>query len=187
MSKIGIIISREYSKRVRKKSFLLGTILVPILFAALIIVPAVIATLGNKSKADHLIAVADASGIVAGNLKDTANLTYKAIDAGEIESVKKDIEEDGEFFALLQISPLDSSNNAALSLYSKEQINIGEQMNIESQINDILKLNKVRSYDIPELNVIMDNIQSDSRIKTFKFDKKKDEEKDTSVGAYMGI
>ena len=43
MSKIGIIIAREYSTRVKKKSFIIGTLLVPILFASMIVIPMLIA------------------------------------------------------------------------------------------------------------------------------------------------
>lgn len=187
MNKIGIIISREYSKRVRKKSFILGTILVPILFAALIIVPALIAVWSENSGKHQLIAVADASGVIAQELKDTANISYSVIDLGEAENVKEDIQNDGAYYALLQISQLDSNNNASLSMYSKEQINMNTQMTVKGQVNDILRLKKLKSYNIPELEVIMDNITNDSKIKTYKVDDSAKEEKETSVVAYMGI
>ncbi len=187
MNKIGIIISREYSKRVRKKSFILGTILVPILFAALIIVPALIAVWSENSGKNQHIAVADASGVIAQELKDTANISYSVIDLGEAENVKEDIQNDGAYYALLQISQLDSNNNASLSMYSKEQINMNTQMTVKGQVNDILRLKKLKSYNIPELEVIMDNITNDSKIKTYKVDDSAKEEKETSVVAYMGI
>ena len=41
-SKIAIIIGKEYSTRVKKRSFILVTLLTPLLFAALMVVPSLI-------------------------------------------------------------------------------------------------------------------------------------------------
>ena len=61
MSKIGIIISREYFSRVKKKSFIIMTILGPIFFAGLMLVPVWIAT---HEQAKHFIEVIDETGLV---------------------------------------------------------------------------------------------------------------------------
>lgn len=61
MSKISNIIQREYLTRVRKKSFIVMTILGPILFAAMIIAPAWISTLDSSD--ERKVAVIDSSGI----------------------------------------------------------------------------------------------------------------------------
>ena len=45
MNKIGLIIKREYLRRVSKKSFLLLTFLTPFLFAALVFVPLWLSTI----------------------------------------------------------------------------------------------------------------------------------------------
>lgn len=60
MSKVGIIIAREFNERVRKKSFIITTILMPVLMIGLMIVPALIM---NYSRGDtKRIAVIDESG-----------------------------------------------------------------------------------------------------------------------------
>ena len=61
--KVGIVISHEYSTRVRKKSFILTTLLTPILMALLICVPALIMVFtGNE---DQKVKVIDESGVIA--------------------------------------------------------------------------------------------------------------------------
>ena len=45
MNKIGLIIKREYLRRVSKKSFILLTLLTPFLFAALVFVPLWLSTI----------------------------------------------------------------------------------------------------------------------------------------------
>ena len=59
---IGVVISREYMTRVKKKSFLLITFLGPILFAAMMVLPSLIMFFA-KDKGKQ-IAVIDESGIV---------------------------------------------------------------------------------------------------------------------------
>ena len=61
MSKIGLIISREYRNRVAKKSFLLMTFLTPVLMAALIVVPIWLASI--KDDEERVVAVVDQTGL----------------------------------------------------------------------------------------------------------------------------
>ena len=62
-NKIGIIIGREFSIRVKKKSFILSTILTPLLFAGLMVVPALMAMYSDNDTIQN-IKVVDESGIV---------------------------------------------------------------------------------------------------------------------------
>ena len=66
MNKISLIIRREYLTRVRKRSFVIMTILGPILMAALMILPAYFA---QKSDEDRTIGVVDESGIFFKKIK----------------------------------------------------------------------------------------------------------------------
>ena len=60
MSKIGLIVSREFNQRVRKKSFILTTILTPLLLVGLMVAPALVMQL--RSDQVKRIAVVDRSG-----------------------------------------------------------------------------------------------------------------------------
>ena len=75
MKNLGIIISREYLTRVKKKSFLLTTFLVPILFAAMCILPSVIMFMAKDE--GKKIAVVDQSGIVLPYLVDSDAVIYE--------------------------------------------------------------------------------------------------------------
>ena len=66
---LGTIISREYLTRVRKKSFLLTTFLVPIFFAAMCVLPSVIMFMAKDT--GKSVAVVDQSGIVMPYLVDS--------------------------------------------------------------------------------------------------------------------
>ena len=74
ISKLGIIIQREYLNKVKKKSFLLITFLAPILFAALCIIPSLI-MMGAKEEAKK-VGVIDRSGIVTPFLESGETIEY---------------------------------------------------------------------------------------------------------------
>ncbi len=73
MNKTWIIIKREYGSRVRKKTFILSTLLTPILFAVVI---AAIAVITIKSIREEKIAVVDADGLLKSNLEDSKSVKY---------------------------------------------------------------------------------------------------------------
>jgi ABC-2 type transport system permease protein len=74
MNKILLIIQREYLTRVRNKTFILSTILTPLLFAGLITVVTVISV---KNIDQEKIAVIDNSGTLKGNIENTKALTFE--------------------------------------------------------------------------------------------------------------
>ena len=68
MSKIGIVIEREYMERVKKKSFIFTTILMPVLMLALMAMPALMVAFVEGSETTVL--VVDNSGVVGNRLTD---------------------------------------------------------------------------------------------------------------------
>ena len=110
---INIIIRREYLNKVKKKSFLIITFLVPILFVALCILPTLI-MMGTKESAKD-IAVVDKSGIVLPYLEDTETIHYMDFSMLSVDSVKTYIESFG-VDAVLGISELDEVNKTVSSI-----------------------------------------------------------------------
>ncbi|MFA7135558.1 MAG: ABC transporter permease, partial [Bacteroidales bacterium] len=74
-SKIFLIIAREFSIRVRKKSFIIMTILTPILFAALIVLPSFIMTL-SSGEIGQKILVVDHSEMCSPFFNDSEEIQY---------------------------------------------------------------------------------------------------------------
>ena len=75
MSKIGIVIEREYLERVKKKSFIITTILMPILMLALMMAPAAIMLFVDSSESKVL--VVDNSKMIAQKLKDREDVKFE--------------------------------------------------------------------------------------------------------------
>ena len=85
LKKLGIIIQREYLNKVKKKSFLLTTFGVPILFAGMY---AVMLFVMLKAEGDSKrIAVIDNSGIVMEKLENTKLITFTQLSETDPEAV----------------------------------------------------------------------------------------------------
>ena len=151
MSKIGLIIGREYKTRVRKKSFIVMTLLGPILFAALMVAPTILMRLEDDDFKN--IAVIDETGMFDEyTLKNTKNLNFDFVSENYFEGnyynvskAKADLK-DSIYFGLLYI-PINSlsSNNGSVQLYSYQQPNMGLKMHISNCIEkkaEELKLSK---------------------------------------------
>ena len=181
---INIIIRREYLNKVKKKSFLIITFLVPILFVALCILPTLI-MMGTKESAKD-IAVVDKSGIVLPYLEDTETIHYMDFSMLSVDSVKTYIESFG-VDAVLGISELDEVNKTvSAETFSKKPLGVDMTENINRRINDAVEAYRIDSYGIENLESIMADVKSHVRLTSYTLDKEGKESVSES-GVYMAI
>ena len=181
---INIIIRREYLNRVKKKSFLIITFLVPILFVALCILPSLI-MLGTKESAKD-IAVVDQSGIVLPYLEDTETIHYMDFTMLGVDSVKNYIDAFG-VDVVLSISELDEFNKTfTAETFSPKPLGMDMTESINRRINDAVEAYRIESYGIENLETIMADVKSHVRLTSFTMDKEGKESVSES-GVYMAI
>ena len=182
-NKIAIILGREYSVRVKKKSFILTTILTPVLLAALFIVPTVLMVVGGKDT--EKVMVQDNSGIVAPYLESSSTAEYIiAPEGSSLEQLKADFN-NLDVYALVGISELDSANNVQVVAYSAEPLNVDIKSDISRKVNKAVESMKLSLYNISDLNRILAEVRSDVQITTLTLT---DEgEKEESAEIYMAL
>jgi ABC-2 type transport system permease protein len=181
---IGIIISREYLTRVKKKSFLLTTFIVPVLFAAVCILPSVIMMLAKDT--GKQVAVVDQSGIVMPYLVDTETIDYTDYSAEPVDSMKTKFAE-LNLDVLLVVSQIDSATKSvSVSSFSEKPVSIDMKEAFASRINEAVEDYRLSFYDTADLKQIMADVESDVAISTFTLDES-GEEKITSSEVYMII
>ena len=184
MRNINIIISREYLTRVKKKSFLLTTFLVPVLFAAMCILPSVIMFMAKDT--DKKVAVVDQSGIVMPYLVDTDAVDYEDYSAEPVDSMKLRFDELG-LDALVVVSPLDSvQRSVTVASYSAKPLSMELKEGVQSKVNDAVEDYRLALYEIGDLKQIMEDVKSDISMSTYTLDES-GEEKITSSEVYMII
>ena len=181
---IKTIISREYLTRVKKKSFLLTTFLVPVFFAAMCILPSVIMFMA-KDKGKH-VAVVDQSGIVMPYLVDTDVIDYTDYTGGNVEDLKYRFEELG-LDVLLVVSELDTeTKTVTVASYSEMPMSVDMKESITSKVNDAVEDYRISLYDMGDLKQIMQEIESNVSMSTYTLDAS-GEEKITSSEVYMAV
>ena len=182
MRNIKTIIGREYLTRVKKKSFLLTTFIVPILFAALCILPSVIMFMAKDT--GKKVAVVDQSGIVMPYLVDTDAVDYQDYSAEPADSMKANFEELG-LDVLVIVSPLDTAaKTVSVSSYSPKPLSMELKEGVQSKVNDAVEDYRLALYDITDLKQIMEDVKADISMSTYTMDES-GEEKITSSEVYM--
>lgn len=170
---INVIIGREYSTRVKKKSFLVTTFVVPILFAALCIIPSVI-MVATKEESKK-IAVIDKSEIVLPYLNDSKTVAYSDYSQFEADSVKNSLRQLG-LDGLLVVSALDSASKSVKPVtYSSKPLGMDLLKDMETSVNDALENFRIGSYGIENLSQIVSDVKSDVTVETFTLDEKGNE------------
>lgn len=181
---IGIIIKREYLNRVKKKSFLVTTFLVPVLFAAICILPTLI-MIGAKEESKS-VAVSDASGIVIPVLEDTETVSYADCSGQDPDSVKLNLAALG-YDAVLQISPLDTvGKTVSAAIYSLKPLGVDMTENINNRIEYAVEEYRINSYDIEGLDKIMEEVKADVRLRSYTIEDD-GETKAAESGVFMAV
>ena len=183
-SKIAVIIAREFAIRVKKKSFIFTTLLTPLLFAALMVIPGLIASYSEGDEGLK-VGVVDNSGIVMPYMESDSEVAFEQIMGRSLEDLKSDFD-NLDLFALVGISQLDSTNNVSVVTYSKKQLNMDIKNRIERNVEAAVEENKLKGYGIPQLEQIMADVESNVRVNTYTLDDK-GEEKASKVEIFMII
>lgn len=182
-SKIAIIIGKEYSTRVKKRSFILVTLLTPLLLAALMVVPSLI-MLYSGSESTR-IRVSDNSGIVMPYFENTKEVTYEGMGSADIDTIKDNFDS-YNCDVVLYISPLDTLKNTTVVAFSNKQVNLDLRTSIKETIDKALENNKLAAYNIPNIDQIMDEVKTDVSVKTYEITDN-GETKESKVEIYMAI
>ena len=166
--KLGIIIQREYLNKVKKKSFILTTFGVPILFAAMYVVLIFIML---KAKEDSkTVAVIDQSGIVMPMLEDTETIHFQEYAAVSADSLKNHLADFGADI-LLSISPLDTAaRTVSANTYAEKPMGVETAEMLENRINKAVEAYRIESYGIEGLDQIMKDVHSNVRLTSYTVD-----------------
>ena len=188
MSKIGLIISREYRNRVVKKSFLLMTFLTPVLMAALIVVPIWLSTI--KDDEEKVVAVVDDTGLYVDLFDglECEDCVFDVVDeAPELTPNTSIFPEESQYMAFVIISDDLSVKSDALTIYSQKQFPSSIRKFIESSLNDFIENRILESYNIPKLKQMLQDAKVDVRAKTYKLSDEGVTSSDSDIASIVGI
>ena len=167
MSKLKLIIQREFNAKVRNKSFLIMTFLAPLLIAGLGFLIAFL-TQKNDEKVKEIVYV-DESGLFSkDNFNDSKTIKYQDYSAIGIDATKKKVE-NGDFYGVLYVPKKESIELLAKSIefYSKETPGMSLMGVIEGKVETHFRNLKLTNFGIDLKKIKASKINSD--IKMFNF------------------
>ncbi len=168
MNKTLLIFKREYLTRVTKKTFLVMTLLMPILMGALMVVPTYLAN--KESTSEQLVGVVDRSSIFLGELENSKSTKFQFIKPEEYDKIKDNLQAKG-FYALLEIpGNILTTNKVVVS--SQKQISIDVKSHIDSQLERVLENQKraelISRVGIPDLEEQLKATKTNISVETIK-------------------
>lgn len=182
MRNIYLIISREYLERVRKKSFIIVTLLMPLFMIAIMVAPSLMMLYGTSDQKQ--VVVVDHSAMVAERLMATPEVTFiieEGISKDEACSIYN--EESGIFGVLYIGRDIEARDSVQLITNSSSSMVLEES--IASQIEAIVEREKLRAYDIDNLEEILAEVETNIELSTYINDGTGDEESMESTSSGM--
>ena len=149
MSKIFTIIEREYTTRVKKKSFIIMSLLGPVLFAAMLIAPGLLMQMQDTEI--KIVQVVDSTHIFRNQLPETDYIKFVYTPDANLQQYKANFKESG-FYAILYISHNVVNSGNAVYMYSDKSPSLDLRMHISNCIEKRLENEKLRACGVePEI------------------------------------
>lgn len=177
MNNILLVISREYTQRVRKKGFIFTTLLMPVVMLALMFAPALLSGIGS---APETITVVDNSGKIAPYLIDHYSLPY-AISPLPADSLKTDTEVN----TFLVIGEDIIENPTSVSLYHRGGGSIETEALIKDDIKNAIEARRLEDLQLGNLKEVLGEVEADVVISSHKIDDQGNESSSNSLTSYL--
>ncbi len=185
MSKIHLIIKKEYTERVMKRSFILMTFLTPVLLVGIGLLPMLIMQMRVEKK-NHIVVI-DQTGLYRHALPESETYTFEFTDL-PVSQVREENRDSKSFTALLHITDDLSRNPSGATLYSEKQLGIELVEYLKSLLSRCVEEQKLASYDIPGLKEIVQDAKVQLHIATIKWDEQGSEKVVSSeLAVFIGM
>lgn len=175
---ISLVIQREFLERVSKKSFIITTLLMPILMLILMATPTLVMLFaGNETKT---IDVVDDSNVIATNLKSDESAKF-IICTDPLDSVRANSTAN----AILYIPGDVMTGNKPLQMFNTGSASMSLESDIREQVNNIIENKRLENYDIANLDQILKEVESDVSIQTFDNSATDDDKESSTILSYI--
>ncbi|MBB4079263.1 ABC-2 type transport system permease protein [Lewinella aquimaris] len=188
MSNLWLVVRREYVTRVRRRSFILATLLTPIGLALFVVIANAVFSYSNDDV--QRIAVIDDANLFKGSIPDENGLYFKFVDQ-PLEDLREDAGEDRDYAGILVIPKVTNprSRNYRVQLLSDETLSIDAQSRIRNRVEDALREYKIEALNIDQATLA--SLDTDVKITVRSLTTTADGESDdrsmaSAIGAGIG-
>jgi len=183
MNNLWLVIKREYITRVRRRSFILATLLTPIGLALFIVVANAVLSYENDDV--QRIAVIDDADLFAGVMPDENGLYFHFVDQS-IAEIQQETGESKDYAAILVIPEVTNprSRNFRPQLFSDETLSIDSQERIRRRIRDALREYKIEALELDKS--LLSSLDTDVSIRVQSLTTEGGEAEDRSMASAIG-
>lgn len=186
MNNIYLITKREFLTQVKKKSFILLTLLAPLMIIGF---GAVIGLMFKANESHNVIEVVDNSGLFKGQLKSNDKLEYIFVPSADEKSKIKNLKGNESLDGILILPQISSQNFDDLEkntrLVVNTKIGLDTKQRIISDISNVIKKEKIKQLGIAESQ--LDNLDKNFELKTINVSEDNKEDSDLAFGVKTAL
>lgn len=187
MNKLWIVAQREFAVKVKKKSFIIMTILMPFLIAALIFVPAMLGSMSSNKQ--NRVAIVDPKGLLPDTLlKSSAELTFQKMEAkGATDKfINTCLDKDApvSYDAVVLVSN-SLTGKSPITIYSSSEVPKSVEDYIDDRMTEFLRTQKLKEYRIDNIQELLNDANTEFKAKTIRLDEEGKETMSSSEIASM--
>ena len=166
MRKIYLVIAREFTERVRKKSFIVTTLLMPLFMIGMMVAPSLMMLYGTSEQKQ--VVVVDKSGIIAERMISSEEVVFSAQNNLTKEEACQIYNAESGVFGILYINEdIADSGNVQFITNSSSSLMLEEL--IQSQLKNIIEREKLKlRYDIDNLDQMLADVATPITLNTFE-------------------
>ncbi len=176
MSNLLLIISREYTTRVKKKGFIITTLLMPIFFAALMILPSLIAEMNSGTSQ---ITVVDQTGQLMRPLVESG------LNPIFVEEPVDSVLANQDYETILVIGKDAIDNPSDITLYNREAESMETTMLLQETLKSAIEDIRLSNRGQEDVRQILAEVEADVNIKTLSLNDDGDTESSNAIVSFM--
>lgn len=188
MNNLGLIIKREYMSIVGRKSFLVMTLLIPIIIVICMLIPVLLTKMNNESATEtQQVTVIDETGSLAQAVKNTPAFNFVTLQGDENKptDARQFYEKAGSSVDAIVVIPRDVLDKQQVTVYSENTVSPALLKHLEECLTDTLEGAKIAAYDVPALKKIMKDCEVELDVQSVKWDANGEENSSSTTAAMI--
>ncbi len=186
MNKLGLIIAREYMSIVGRKSFILMTLGMPLLFILIMAVPIGLAYLNDKGSDTQQIAVIDETGRYAAALHSDDMYEFVAIKGDTVTNAREFYNKANGSLDAIIIIPRDVDSTGVVNIFSEGTITPALVSSVRNVLSDTIETAHLTAMGIPNIQEMVQKAHVDVDVRSIKWSEAGGEQ-ESSTDVAMGL
>lgn len=188
MEKLKLIIAREYMSMIGRKSFIVMTILLPVLMILIIALPLLIGYLNDAGSDVEQVAVIDETGRYAAAIENNDLYSFVPMRADSVGDPRAFYDKTSGSLAAVVVIPRDVDSTAQVTVFSDKTVNVSLKSHIARALSDTITQAHIAAYGVPNLQRMIDEANVDIDVKSVKWGEDGSEtESSTEIAMVIGM